>query len=71
MVFYYNLKYSNTVNCRVHIQRSRPLLKMLNYGDNHLLKECTNPKQTSREPSPNDKKYTSVHTTFNTNAHIP
>ena len=61
----------SAVECRLYNQRSKYHVKCLNYGDNHLAKDCPKPKKTSREPFSNSKQNPSTHVTFSRNAHNP
>ena len=48
--FIYNSKSLDTIECRVHFQRSKPQLKCFNYEHDHLVKHCPKPKKVKEKP---------------------
>ena len=71
MVLYSQSKTHDTVECRVHLQRSKSQIKCYNCGDDHFVKDCSKPKKTKKEPTKTIEQNLSIPITFNTNAHIP
>ena len=65
---YHHSKSHNTVDCKAHINRSKPPAKCFNFNEDHFIKDCPKLKRTNTEKP--QHSYKSIHTTFNTNAHI-
>ena len=61
----------NSVDCRLHIQRSKPKLNASTVETIIYPRIAPNPKRSTRHPSPNSKQNPSIHATFSTNTHIP
>ena len=72
MMLHIQCKINNTVECRVHLQRSKPKMQCYNCIEDHFIKDCPKPKSNRKtSDAPSLEHNPSINMIFNKSAHIP